>query len=168
MESADETGGAGKNADVRELKKLSKAEKVLQDAEKQTTLQLSISNEAEKESKSDTLIASSTNLSGVEVNYTDSQYDFYYPKFSKFKRKYLKGRLYKGVREEINLYLRRGRRGGSDCRQAHPNLFKQAWAIALEWLVEFNGTQVFELHRKFKQLNNPNMSLFSDEEEGRE
>lgn len=155
----------GKSSDVKKKELTEKAKKVLLDAEKQGILNYRIPAEADKTAKSNESIKPSGLSASIPLSYSDDQYDYTYNKIGSFKKAYLSGKLYKGVRDELNLYLKRGRKTKADSRQATVERDKEAYGIILQWFLDFNGTQIFDLKRRFMKLNNPRIASFFDEEE---
>jgi hypothetical protein len=85
----------------------------------------------------------------------DDAYELYYSSLAKLKRSFIpKGKTGQPVRDEINIFLKRGKEKGADGRQSYTHLMREAINIFLKWANEYNGGNIMDLYFTFHDLNN--------------
>jgi len=84
----------------------------------------------------------------------DDAYELYYMSLGKLKRAFIpKGKTGQPVRDEINIYLKRGKEKGADGRQSYTHMMREAINIFLNWANEYNGENIMDLYLTFHDLN---------------
>lgn len=85
----------------------------------------------------------------------DDAYELYYKSLGKLKRAFIpKGKIGQPVRDEINIYLKRGKIKGADGRQSYTHMMREAINMFLGWANEYNGENIMALYLMFHDLNN--------------
>jgi hypothetical protein len=81
------------------------------------------------------------------------RYEAWYKGWAVFRKAYLPGKPYKLIRDEVNAFMKEGKRRGADSRMATQPLMEEAIAQLRKWLVEGGGQDTVNLYLIFRDLN---------------
>jgi hypothetical protein len=83
----------------------------------------------------------------------EKSYDLFYKKLSSIKKDFLKGNVYKPIRDEISIFMKKGRIKGADSRMAENEIKEVAYLQMKEWITSNDSGDVIALFKIFRKLN---------------
>lgn len=136
--------------DLKRLKKYEKLEKLWEETEHRNANQQTIFDEVEKNIKDLPM----TNPSLADLQNPEYSHKLYHKTLRYLMRLNIpKGKDGKELRDEINLFLKEGKKTGRDGKQAYTKLFVEAVNIFKQWLNDYGGSQRVELFYRFREKN---------------
>lgn len=95
-----------------------------------------------------------TNPTAMDMQNPDYAHNLTYKQINPLKKAFIpKGKDGQEVRDEINLFLKEGKRRGRDSRQAYIHIMVEAVNTFKHWVNEFGGKQIPELYNRFYDIN---------------